>query len=556
MLQRARRGLQQATGVRECACAPRESATARSLGRRRSTRVCSARAPCRAGWSRPILHGSSLRQRDGLSPSGQDRASMCQPRPSTSSRRSHVRKRERATVRSLWKGGAARALSLGRRRRTHACGARAPRRAGLSRSMLHGSPLRQRDGPLSRCATVFRRASRGLEQAVGVRVCAQAIRHRTLSAGRRRRTRACGARVARRAGWSGSMPHGTPLRQRHGSFPRCTTVLRRTGRGLQRAAGVRLCACAHTRTRHRALSLGRRRSTRVCSARAAPRWLESVHALWKPTAPARRSFSLGARPCSNVPAAASNEQPAFACAHTQTRHRALSLGRRRSIRACGARAPRRACWSGSMPYAHRSPLRQREGLSPSVHERVPTCPPRPATSSRHWRVRARERATARSLWGEAPPACLRPACAMPRWLESVHTFRNPTAPARRTFSSVHNLTPTCQSRPLTSSRRLRVRTRECAAARYLSGGSAVSAIAARAPAPCLLEPVHALRKPTAPTRRPLFVGTQPCLTCHPRSPTCSRRSRVRTRERATARSLSGGGAARTLVTRARGAALV
>ena len=71
------------------------------------------------------------------------------------------------------------------------------------------------------------------------------------------------------------------------------------------------------------------------------------------------SLSLCARPRSDVPAAASNEQPAFACAHTQARHRAHSLGRRRSTRTCGARALRRAGWSRSMPYE--SPLRQRDG---------------------------------------------------------------------------------------------------------------------------------------------------------------------------------------------------
>ena len=54
------------------------------------------------------------------------------------------------------------------------------------------------------------------------------------------------------------------------------------------------------------------------------------------------ALSLGARPCSDVPAAPSNKQPAFACARTQTRLRLLSLGRRRSTCACGVRVPRRA----------------------------------------------------------------------------------------------------------------------------------------------------------------------------------------------------------------------
>ena len=170
--------------------------------------------------------------------------------------------------------------------------------------------------------------------------------------------------------------------------------------------------CAHTNAPRHALSREEAHHARLRSARAAPRWLMSVHTLWKPTAPARRpspsvhgraptcqpwppassrrsrertreratarslsgrsapralaactrraalvgvvscpmeahcasesTLSLGARPCSDVPAVASNEQPAFACAHTRTRQRTLSLGRRRTTRAYGVRALRRA----------------------------------------------------------------------------------------------------------------------------------------------------------------------------------------------------------------------
>ena len=172
--------------------------------------------------------------------------------------------------------------------------------------------------------------------------------------------------------------------------------------------------CTHANAALRALSLsegGATPAAAACARHAAP-VLESTYALWKPTAPARRPLSLGARPCfdvpaaasieqpacsrvrtreraaarslwgggaarafaanarraslvgadprlteahcasdtalslrarpcSDVPAAGSNEQPAFA-AHTRTRHRALSVGRRRRMRTCGACAPRRA----------------------------------------------------------------------------------------------------------------------------------------------------------------------------------------------------------------------
>ena len=209
-----------------------------------------------------------------------------------------------------------------------ACGVRAPRRAGWSRSLPYGSPLHQRDSALPRCtATALRRASRGFQQVGFLRLCASNIATaRALSLRRRRSTCACGVCAPRCAGWSRSLPYGSPLRQRDGALPRCTAALRRACRGIQQAAFLRMCA--RNNAISRVLSLGRRRNTRACGV-CAPRWLESVPALWKPSAPARR-------------------------------------------------------------------------LSPSVHGHAPTCQPRPPTSSsRHSRVRTRERATARSLLEEA-----------------------------------------------------------------------------------------------------------------------------------------------------------
>ena len=57
------------------------------------------------------------------------------------------------------------------------------------------------------------------------------------------------------------------------------------------------------------------------------------------------ALSLDARPRSDVPAAASNEQ--LSCAYAQAKMRlcALSVGRRRSTRACGVCGPRRVGWS-------------------------------------------------------------------------------------------------------------------------------------------------------------------------------------------------------------------
>ena len=71
---------------------------------------------------------------------------------------------------------------------------------------------------------------------------------------------------------------------------------------------------------------------------------------------------LGARPCSGVQAACSTRAADLrACASPNCANRAcsLSLGRRRSTRACDVHAPLHAGWSRSIPYE--SLLRQRDG---------------------------------------------------------------------------------------------------------------------------------------------------------------------------------------------------
>ena len=123
------------------------------------------------------------------------------------------------------------------------------------------------------------------------------------------------------------------------------------------------CACAQEKNRHRALSIEGRRNSRLCGARLLRRadWSRLVFFL-EAHCPIETALSLGARPCSDVPVAASNEEPAFECAHTRTRQHALSLGRRHSTCACGARALRRAGCSWLM--VDRSPLRHRDGPIP------------------------------------------------------------------------------------------------------------------------------------------------------------------------------------------------
>ena len=102
---------------------------------------------------------------------------------------------------------------------------------------------------------------------------------------------------------------------------------------------------------------GAARALAACARYA--RWLESVPASRRPTAPARR-------PSSSVHGRALTCQmwppTAFEFAHTRTRHRVLSLGKRRSTCACGLRALRRADWRW-LPL-HGSSLRQRDGPLP------------------------------------------------------------------------------------------------------------------------------------------------------------------------------------------------
>ena len=245
--------------------------------------------------------------------------------------------------------------SLGRRRTTRACSACTLLCAGCKWFVPYGSPLCQRH-PLPRRTAVLRRASCGLQQAAFLRICSTA----RFSLGRRRTTRDCEAFARLRAGWGRSMPYERRLRQRDGPLPRCTAVIRRASRGPQRVAGVRVCAHANVPP-HASLSGGG--APRALAKHAHCSALVGVGPYhMKGDCASETALSLGARPCSDVPAAASIELPAFACAHTLTRHRTLSFGRRRTTHACGACVPRRAGWS--RPLSHGRRLRQRHGPLP------------------------------------------------------------------------------------------------------------------------------------------------------------------------------------------------
>ena len=118
--------------------------------------------------------------------------------------------------------------------------------------------------------------------------------------------------------------------------------------------------------------------------------------------------------CQLRPPTASQRRVAHAA---QARRRSLSLGRRRSTRACFARAPCRA-GCGRL-VSHRKACAPARGLSPSARGRGATCQLRPPTPSQH-RVCRAAKARRRSLSLGGGAALELAACArVPRWLWSV-----------------------------------------------------------------------------------------------------------------------------------------
>ena len=176
-----------------------------------------------------------------------------------------------------------------------------------------------------------------------------------------RSTRACDVRAPRRAGWSQFVPYRSPLCQRDGRLPRCTAVLRRASPGLQRAGYLRMCASKSSPNRARSLSLSEGSAARALATFARLAALVGIGSYpMKAHCASGTAVSLGARSCSDVRAAASNEQLTCACAQVKAAQtaRALSLSRKEAqhARLRRARATRRAGWS--QPMSSGSPLCQ------------------------------------------------------------------------------------------------------------------------------------------------------------------------------------------------------
>ena len=137
------------------------------------------------------------------------------------------------------------------------------------------------------------------------------------------------------------------------------------------------------------------------------------------------ALSLGARPCSDMPAAASKRAAYLRmCARKQTDPaRALSLsggGAARAIARCARPASLvgvvHTLWKPTVPAGR---------PSPSVHSRAPTCQPRPPNEQSTCACAQEKKTTlrARALYREeAQHARLRRARAPPRSLESVYTL--------------------------------------------------------------------------------------------------------------------------------------
>ena len=148
-------------------------------------------------------------------------------------------------------------------------------------------------------------------------------------------------RLSRCAGWSHVHTLKGLRTTEEASLVRCKTVVPRAG--LVLAHGRLVCACALTRALHRARSLWGGGAARALVTRARRTTLSAVGPYpRKGHCTSENAFFSGAMPCSDVPGAVSDEQPACACVQTRSRHRARSVWGGGAARALAARARRAA----------------------------------------------------------------------------------------------------------------------------------------------------------------------------------------------------------------------
>jgi hypothetical protein len=228
-----------------------------------------------------------------------------------------------------------RSLSLGRRRSTRACFVRARCRAGCDRFMSRRKVLHRREGSLFWCAAVVRRASCGLQLQASAACLARRRRvgARCLSGGDAVLELSSRARSAAmvvvgpypakgRCAGETSLPFGA---RPFCDVPAAASNFKPAPRGSC-GAGAAALAVSGEETQHSSL---------LC-VRVVPRWLWPELTLPTDAVTARYS-SPSARgrgaTCELWPPTSSQRRVAFAA---QARRCSLSLGRRRSTRACFA----------------------------------------------------------------------------------------------------------------------------------------------------------------------------------------------------------------------------
>ena len=139
-----------------------------SPGRRRSTRACCARTPCCAGLGLRTTYQRALGRREA---SLLRRAAVVQ--------HASYGLRCQASAACHTAQARQRSLSLGKRRSTRACFARARCRTGCGRLRPRSKAAHRREGSLLRCNTVVQRASCGLKLQAST---ACLVRHRRAGA--------------------------------------------------------------------------------------------------------------------------------------------------------------------------------------------------------------------------------------------------------------------------------------------------------------------------------------------------------------------------------------
>ena len=217
--------------------------------------------------------------------------------------------------------------------------------------------------------------------------CVQGRPPRSLSVGRRRSRRACRAWVPHRAGWIGPPTlegrRASDKTLSFGARPWCHTPVL-----ASRAVGLRMCARHHTHSLWGGGAVGALATRAGHAARVGfdPPTLEGRRA-------SDRAFPFSARPWLNALALDLRAAGLRMCAREWPPH-ALSVGRRRSTRACRARVPHCAGWIDPTTLEDRGSDRTLSfGARPWCHA--------PALASRGRFAHVRKKAaTARTLCGE------------------------------------------------------------------------------------------------------------------------------------------------------------